>query len=162
MLFPPPNLNFYNISYELSVNCEESARVRPCWNLPLMILPGSDSFWKMPLAPMCYYTPAIRPESHWHYWKIDEILMGIFVKCVITFCIVLRSTTMTEFDLASFIFSRLLCIPVCFHVQNNITCELAESIVRKDENKKGFVDTIWLLEQKVNHDKISFTLYSVI
>lgn len=66
---------------------------------------------------------------------------------------------MSELYHVSFIFYRVLqCVPVCFHIQNNIAFELAESTVRKDENKKGFVDKIWLLEQKVNYDKISFTL----
>lgn len=51
-----------------------------------------------------------------------------------------------------------------FSAHNDIiACEVAESTVRKDENKKGFVDkAIWLLEQKVNPDKISFTVYSVL
>lgn len=47
--------------------------------------------------------------------------------------------------------------------QSDTAWEFAESTVRRDENKKGFVaKTIWMLEQKVNPDKISFTLYSVL
>lgn len=47
--------------------------------------------------------------------------------------------------------------------RNDIACGLAESPVRRDEYKKRLVDkTIWLLEQKVNPDKISFALYSVL
>lgn len=58
----------------------------------------------------------------------------------------------------------MICVPVSFQAQNDIACELAENTVKKDEKRrKEFVDKtqIWLLEQKVNPDKISFTFYPV-